>query len=185
MKSVKRASIYLLLAITLLGCSFLKKPAAKQEVQPTTKAEPTSQSQPDKPPTVQGDLQVGQASGSYTAKGEVVELKYAYAGHGERFGNESIVILLTDKAIPPDAISEELKSQTLLQSEQLRGLEYVIDKDGMWVRFHPSQYQESSSNKLKDYSVDGNIVRGTDDGGGNLSDGKYGRTVKFVAAFVN
>jgi len=184
MKSVKRASIYLLLAITLLGCSFLKKPAPKQEVQPTTKAEPTAQSQPNQPPTVQGDLQVGQASGSYTAKGEVVELKYAYAGHGERFGNESIVILLTDKAIPPDAVSEEIKSQTLLQSDQLKGLEYVIDKDGMWVRFHPSQYQESSSNKLKDYKVENGIVRGVDDNEGDLSNGKYARKVKFVATIL-
>src|SRR5262249_33831884 len=44
-----------------------------------------------------GELQPGQASGTYTAKGEVVELKYAYAGRAERFGTESMVILLTDK----------------------------------------------------------------------------------------
>ncbi|HEU4930701.1 MAG TPA: hypothetical protein VFT48_01410, partial [Pyrinomonadaceae bacterium] len=39
-------------------------------------------------PAQAGDLQPGQASGTYTAKGEVVELKYAYAGRAERFGNE-------------------------------------------------------------------------------------------------
>ena len=54
----------------------------------------------------------------------------------------------------------------------------------MWVRFHPSQYQESSSNKLKDYKVENEIVRGIDENEGSLSDGKYARSVKFVAAIV-
>jgi hypothetical protein len=129
-----------------------------------------------------GSLQPGQASGSYTSNGQTVELKYAYAGRAERFGAESVVILLTDKPIPADAITDEITNQTLLQSEQLRGLEYAIDKDGMWVRFHPTQYQESSSMQLKEYSVEGDVVKGADDH--SSSDGKYSRSVKFVAKIV-
>jgi hypothetical protein len=129
-------------------------------------------------------LQPGQAVGTYTAKGEVVQLKYAYAGRGVRFGSESLIILLTDKPIPPEAVAEEIKSTPLLEGDKIRGLEYVIDENGMWVRFHPSQYQESSSNKLKDYKVENEIVRGVDENEGSLSDGKYARSVRFVAAIT-
>jgi hypothetical protein len=135
-------------------------------------------------PAQAGELQPGQASGTYTAKGEVVELKYAYAGRAQRFGTESMVILLTDKPIPPDALAEEIKSAPLLESEKIRGLEYVLDENSMWVRYHPSQYQESSSNKLKEYKVENGIVRGIDDNSGDLSEGKYARNVKFVAAIA-
>ena len=167
------------------ACSFNKQSPANETNQSAQNA--TKDSTP-KPATTQpaqttqaGDLQPGQASGTYTAKGEVVELKYSYAGRAERFGTESMVILLTDKPIPPEALAEEIKSATLLEGEKIRGLEYVIDENSMWVRYHPSQYQESSSNKLKDYKVENGIVRGVDDNEGDLSDGKYARKVKFVA----
>jgi hypothetical protein len=68
-----------------------------------------------------GELQPGQASGTYTAKGEVVELKYSYAGRAERFGTDSLVVLVTDKPIPPEALAEEIKSATLLEGEKIRG----------------------------------------------------------------
>ncbi len=141
---------------------------------------------PAKPaaPTNPGELQPGQASGTYTAKGEVVELKYSYAGRAERFGTDSLVVLVTDKPIPPEALAEEIKSATMLEGGKIRGLEYVFDDNGMWVRYHPSQYQESSSNKLKEYKVENGIVRGIDDNAGNLSDGKYARSVKFVATIA-
>jgi hypothetical protein len=113
-----------------------------------------------------------------------VELKYAYAGRAERFGTESLVILLTDKPIPPDAVAEEVKSTPLLQGDKIRGLEYAIDENGMWVRYHPSQYQESGTNKLKDYKVENDIVRGVDENEGNLSGDKYDRKVKFVASIL-
>lgn len=156
-----------LITLTLVGCS-TKAP------QPT--ASPTSPNS--------GALQPGQASGSYTANGQTVELKYAYAGKDHRFGRESMVILLTDKPIPAEAIAGEIKSQTLLQSGQVRGLEYAIDEDGMWLRFHSSPYQESSSMDMKDYAVEGDIVRGTDENDGSASGGKYSRSVKFVASIV-
>ena len=176
------SAISFTIATTLVACSFNKqsppsetnnRPAQNGNKQAPASAETTpSQTQP-------GELQPGQASGTYTAKGEVVELKYAYAGRAVRFGSESLVILLTEKPIPAEAIAEEIKSTPLLEGEKIRGLEYAIEENGMWVRFHPSQYQESGSNKLKEYKVENDIVRGVDDGD-SLSD-KYARSVKFVA----
>jgi len=186
MNRMTRAVTYLFIVMVFSACAFLNKSS-----KPEPKSSPEVQSSPQqsataevpKPPIAPGDLQVGQASGSFTSKGEVVELKYAYAGRGERFSEESIIILVTDKPIPSEALTEEIKDQTLLLGEKIKGLEYVISENGMWVRFHPGQYQESTSNKLKDYSVEGDIVRGTDEGS-DLSDGKYNRNVKFVAAIV-
>jgi hypothetical protein len=124
---------------------------------------------------------VGEATGSYTANGETVVLKYAYAGRGQRFGEESIIVLVTDQPIPPDAVADEIKSQTMLLDKKIRGLEYVFSKDGYWVRFHPSQYQESKSAQLKEYSVGNDVVKGADEDSGDLTDGKYKRSVRFVA----
>ena len=178
---MKRLFIYAFCFAVIVSCSLSKKSTTtNQSVQTEPKQSPISSA--STPTSSQpGELQPGQASGTYTAKGEVVELKYAYAGRAERFGTESLVILLTDKPIPPDAVAEEIKSTPLLEGDKIRGLEYAIDENGMWVRYHPSQYQESSSNKLKEYKVENGIVRGIDDNSGDLSDGKYARNVKFVA----
>jgi hypothetical protein len=123
----------------------------------------------------------GEASGSYTANGETVVLKYAYAGRGQRFGEESIIVLITDLPIPPEAVAEEIKSQPMLLDKKIRGLEYVFSKDGYWVRFHPSQYQESKNGQLKEYSTENDVVKGADEDNGDLTDGKYKRSVKFAA----
>jgi len=48
----------------------------------------------------------------------------------------------------------------------------------------PGEYQESSSNKLKEFKVENGIVRGVDDNEVDLSNGKYGRKVKFVATIA-
>ena len=147
-------------------------PAKPQETQPTTAAPG-------------GELQPGQASGSFTAKGENVELKYSYAGRAQRFGSDALVILVTEMPIPPEALAEQIKSATMLEDEKIRGLEYVMmDENSMWVKYHPGQYQESSSNKLKDYKVENGIVRGTDANEGDLSNGKHPRSVKFVATIA-
>jgi hypothetical protein len=172
-------------AFTVVSCSF-SKPASNTTNQSAQTVDKPSPAKPEvkEPQLPAGDLQPGQARGTYTAKGEVVELKYAYAGRAERFGSQSLVVLLTDKPIPSEALAEEIKETTLLEGDKVRGLEYVIDENGMWVRFHPSQYQESSSNKLKDYKVENYIVRATDENDGSLSNGRYARSVKFVAAIV-
>lgn len=170
-------------ASTFASCSF-NKPASNTNNQSAQSVEKPSPATPEvkQPQLPAGELQPGQASGKYTAVGEEVELKYAYAGRAVRFGAESLIVLLTDKPIPAEAVAEEIKSTPLLEGEKIRGLEYVVDENSMWVRFHPSQYQESSSNKLKDYKVENDVVRGTDDNDGSLSNGKYARSVKFVAA---
>ena len=180
-------ALFFTVVVSITACSF-----NKQSVPSETNNQPAqnvNQQSPAKvetapPQTQPGELQPGQATGTYTARGEVVELKYAYAGRAVRFGDESLVILLTDQPIPSEALAEEIKSTPLLEGEKIRGLEYVMDENGMWVRYHPSQYQESSSNKIKDYKVENDVVRGVDENDGSLSDGKYARSVKFVAAIV-
>ena len=173
--------------VVMNACGLHKQSQTSESTnQPTqaAKESPATGATQPAPPANPGDLQPGQASGSYTVKGEVVELKYSYAGRAERFGTESLVVLVTDKPIPPEALAEEIKSATLMEAEKIRGLEYVLDENSMWVRYHPSQYQESSSNKLKDYKVENGIVRGVDDNDGDLSNGKYARSVKFVATIA-
>jgi hypothetical protein len=190
MRCLIACALFVTIAATIGACS-LKKESPKSETnqgqsvdkQSPAKSEST-QPQTQAPQTQAGDLQPGQASGTYTAKGEVVELKYAYAGRAQRFGTESLIILVTDRPIPPEAVAEERKSTPLLEGEKIRGLEYAIDENGMWVRYHPSQYQESGTNKLKEYKVENEIVRGVDENDGSLSNGKYSRSVKFVAAIV-
>lgn len=174
--------LFAMILLTVSACS--RKPST----QPTTersasspaaaKASPAAET---KPPTEPGALKPGEASGTFTAKGETVTLKYAYAGRAQRFGEEAIVILLTEKEIPADALADELKNQTMLLDEKVRGLEYAIMKDGYWVRYHPGQYQESKGPKLKDYVVENDVVKGSDEENGDFSNGKYARSVKFVA----
>ena len=181
------SALFCAFVVTTTACSFNKQsPPSETNNQSAPNANQQSPAKVETAPAPAqpGELQPGQASGTYTARGEVVELKYAYAGRAVRFGTESLVILLTDQPIPSEALAEEIKSASLLEGEKIRGLEYVIEENGMWVRYHPSQYQESSSNKIKDYKVENDVVRGVDENDGGLSDGKYARSVKFVAAIA-
>lgn len=171
---------------TIWSCSANRSTQSNANNSPGTAPRVTETPKPvtetTKPPTEPGALKVGEASGSYTSKGETVTLRYAYAGRAQRFGEESIVILLTDKEIPPEALAEEIKDQTMLLDGKIRGLEYAIMKDGYWVRYHPGQYQESKGPSLKDYVVENDVVKGSDEDKGDLTEGKYARSVKFVAA---
>jgi len=180
------SALFFTVVVTITACSYNKQsPSSEINNQPAQNANQQSPAKVTVSPQAQpGELQPGQASGTYTARGEVVELKYAYAGRAVRFGDESLVILLTDQPIPSEALAEEIKSTPLLEGEKIRRLEYVIDENGMWVRYHPSQYQESGSNKIKEYKVENDVVRGVDENDGGLSDGKYARSVKFVAAIA-
>jgi len=172
--------------LTICSCAAKRSTQANANNPPATTTRDTETPKPvtetAKPPTEPGALKVGEASGSYTSKGETVMLKYAYAGRAQRFGEESVVILLTDKEIPPEALAEEIKDQTMLLDGKIRGLEYAIMKDGYWVRYHPGQYQESKGPSLKDYVVENDVVKGSDEDKGDMTDGKYARSVKFVAA---
>jgi hypothetical protein len=174
------------LGAVISACSLKKKSPTSEASQPPQSAATQSPAKPEisSPQTQAGELQPGQARGTYTAKGEVVELNYAYAGRAERFGNESLIILVTDKPIPPEAVAEEIRSTPLLEGDKIRGLEYAIEENGMWVRYHPSQYQESGSNNLKEYKVESGIVRVVDENDGSLSNGRYARSVRFAAAIA-
>ena len=176
-----------LLLVTLVACSLGKRtsqPAANNQPNQPTQQQPQTTQPAQQTQTGSGALQVGQASGSYTANGETVELKYAYAGRGRRFGSDSIIVLVTDKPIPSEAVAEEIESQTMFYDKKILGLEYVIDKDGYWVRFHPSQYQESKTGQLKEFSIEGDTVKGRDEDAGDLTNGKYARSVRFAAALI-
>ncbi|HET6863091.1 MAG TPA: hypothetical protein VFH91_08580, partial [Pyrinomonadaceae bacterium] len=102
MKSV-RFTVSIILAVLFGACWAKKAPAPPASSGPSPADSPrvSETSQPPSPPmgapkAGPGELQTGQASGSYTAGGQTVELKYAYAGHAVRFSTESLVILLTD-----------------------------------------------------------------------------------------
>ena len=170
-----------LLLVAVMACSAGKRSSPKSQPSPAAQQQSTRQTGTAQQKSGSDTAGADEATGSYTANGETVVLKYAYAGRGMRFGEESIIVLLTDRPIPPDAVADEIKSQTMLLDQKIRGLEYVFSKDGYWVRFHPSQYQESSS-PLKDYSVENDVVKGADEDSGDVTNGKYKRSVKFVAA---
>lgn len=178
------ASICIACLLVTTAC-LKKEPAPETNAAATESAAPATSTSPSNPASEAsakevGSLAAGEASGSFTVKGETIPVRYAYASRGERFGSQSVIVLVTDQPIPGDALAEEFKEQNMLLEEKIRGLEYVFMGESYWVRFHPGQYQESSSLNLKEYTVENNTVRVVDEGG-NLSDGKYGRSVRFVA----
>ena len=171
--------------LTIWSCSAKRSTQSNTNNAPATARvteTPKATTEAAKPPAEAGALKVGEASGSFTVKGETFTLKYAYAGRAQRFGSEAVVILLTDQEIPAAALAEEIKDQTMLLDNKIHGLEYAIMNDGYWVRYHPGQYQESKGPTLKDYVVENDVVKGSDEEKSELSDGKYTRSVKFVAA---
>ena len=105
----------LMLLVVVMACS--AKRSSTNSSSPTTQPQPTPTSGPSPSQSKSGVPGAGEATGSYTAKGQKVDLKYAYAGRGLRFGEESIIVLVTDKPIPPEAVADELKSQTMLLNE--------------------------------------------------------------------
>ena len=170
-----------MLLVVVMACSG-KRSSTNSQPSPVTQPQSTPKNGASPSQSKSGVPGAGEATGSYTANGETVDLKYAYAGRGLRFGEESIIVLLTDEPIPPDAVADEIKSQTMLLDRKIRGLEYVFSKNDYWVRFHPGQYQETKSGQLREYSVEDNIVKGRDEDTGDLTNGKYKRSVRFVAA---
>ena len=171
----------LLLSILLVGCSMSRNESTAEKTNTAQPANTAATTNSAEPATNSGAIKPGTASGSYTAKGETVQLHYAYAGRGKRFGSDSVIVLVTDQPIPSDALAAELDSQKLLLDEKIRGLEYVFSEDGFWVRFHPGQYQESKSGTIKEYAVANGTVTGFDEDKGDMTDGKYARSVRFVA----
>ena len=178
----------ILFAIVLMAVSSCSRTQSTQTTTGTERAanSPAAKSSAPadsaKPAAAPGELKPGEANGTFTAKGETVTLKFAYAGRAQRFGEDSVVLLLTENEIPADALADELKNQKMLLDGKIRGLEYAFMKDGYWVRYHPGQYQESKGPRLKDYVEENDVVKGSDEDKGDMTDGKYARSVKFVAA---
>jgi hypothetical protein len=176
----RATALFLSLSFLTAACSMNRQTSeSTANNQPGASPAASGQSQPPK----SGEVASGEASGSFTSKGETVELKYAYASRGKRFNEDSVIVLVTDKPIPAESLAEEIADQTMMFDGKIRGLEYVFMKDGYWVRYHPGQYQESQSlNQLKSYSVENDVVKAEDESTSSMSDSNYSRSLKFTAA---
>lgn len=118
MNRLPACALCVAVVVLSLACSSKEASTNQSASQPTNQPSPQSSIQTSQQPAPMpdanqpaGELQPGQASGSFTARGEVVELKYSYAGRAERFGTQSLVVLVTDKPIPPEAVAEEIKQR--------------------------------------------------------------------------
>lgn len=136
----------------------------------------------------------GEASGTFTAAGETVTVKYAYAQRGGRFGQKSIRVLVTARPIPKEALAEEMEYQTKFVTGELKGLGYSIEEDSFVVLFLPGLVQMGDAKPLREFSIENDTVRGRDeasstmfttsiDGDENLN-GVYARSVSFVAPLL-
>lgn len=166
------------LALALSACS-TKQPASN-----TSSSSQSSQSnrasQPSQPAAgAQGALREGEASGTVIDAGETVTITYAYAGHGVQFGEDAVVLLLTDTPVAPEALAKAFGEDGEFPSG-VRGLEYKVGK-GFWVMYHPGAFQTSGINTLKDYSVENGVVKGRDEDSTNFDGKDYKRSVSFVA----
>jgi hypothetical protein len=132
------------------------------------------------PPVKVDTLKDGEANGTIKVEGVSYALKYAYAGHGEMFGEDAIVLLLTDKPVAPNVLAKCFSDNYGMFPEGTNGLEYKIGK-GFWVRFHPGAFQTSGINTLHDYSVENGVVKGTDNDSTSFDKKEYSRTVSFIA----
>jgi len=131
-----------------------------------------------------GDLKEGEASGSIVDEGQTINLKYAYAGHTEMFSEDAIVVLVTENPIAPDALAKAFEDKFGIFPRDNKGLEYKVGK-GFWVMYHPSGFQTSGINTLKDYSVENGVVKGRDEDSTNFNDKDYKRAVSFVARVLD
>lgn len=174
----------------LIGILFLAFSACSTNQPPSSNRQGSQQgagspaNQPAQSPAASpGTLREGQASGTITVEGETVTLQYAYAGRGEQFGEEAVILLLTDIPVSQEHLAKGFEGYGVFP-EGARGLEYKIGK-GFWVMYHPSYFQTSGISTLKDYSVENGIVKGQDEDSTSFSGKEYKRSVSFVAALQN
>lgn len=173
-----RQTITVVLLVLLTACSTTHTPSNNN--QPASPAAATQPSQPSATTTPGAPLREGEASGTIVDEGQTINLKYAYAGHGEQFNEPAIVILLTENPIAPDVLAKAFGESYGIFPRDNKGLEYKVGK-GFWVMYHPSGFQTSGINTLKDYSVEDGIVRGRDEDSTDFSGKDYKRSVSFVA----
>lgn len=174
-----KQTITVVLLILLTGCSTTNTPSNNnQPATPVAANQPSQPSAAATPPNVA--LREGEASGTIVDEGQTITLKYAYAGHGEQFKEPAIVILLTENPIAPDVLAKAFEESFGIFPRDNKGLEYKVGK-GFWVMYHPSGFQTSGINTLKDYSVENGVVRGRDEDSTDFSGKAYKRSVSFVA----
>jgi len=174
-----KQTITVVLLILLTACSTTNTPSNNNQPAPPAAAnQPSQPSAAATPPG--GALREGEASGTIVDEGQTISLKYAYAGRGEQFNEPAIVILLTENPIAPDVLAKAFGESYGIFPRDNKGLEYKVGK-GFWVMYHPSGFQTSGTNTLKDYSVENGVVRGRDEDSTNFSNKDYKRSVSFVA----
>jgi hypothetical protein len=166
------------LLLVLTACATKQTPSNNN--QPSQPAAANQPGQPSPAAKPQGALQEGEASGTIIDEGQTITLKYAYAGHGEMFHEDAVVILLTETPIPSEVLAKAFEESYGIFPEGNRGLEYKVGK-GFWVMYHPGAFQTSGINTLKDYSVENGVVRGRDEDSTNFDGKDYKRSVSFVA----
>ena len=110
----------------------------------------------------------------------MITLKYAYAGHGKVFNEDGIIFLLTEAPVAPEVLANAFEKEYGVFPDGSRGLEYKLGKS-FWVMYHPSGFQTSGINTLKDYSLENGVVRGRDEDSDTFDGKDYKRSVSFVA----
>jgi hypothetical protein len=179
-----KQTITALLLFALTACS-TTQPSNKN--QSRTASQPSTPSQPAAPPTAAkpaGELKEGEASGTIVDEGQTINLRYAYAGHTESFGEDAVVVLVTENPIAPDVLAKAFEEKFGIFPRDNKGLEYKVGK-GFWVMYHPSGFQTSGINTLKDYSFENGIVKGRDEDSTDFNGKDYKRSVSFVARVVD
>jgi len=168
--------VFLLLVLT--SCSTKQTPSnSNQPGQPAAANQPSQPSSAAKP---LGALQEAEASGSIVDAGQTITLRYAYAGFGKVFNEDGVILLLTEAPIAPEALANTFEKEYGVFPDGNRGLEYKLGK-GFWVMYHPSGFQTSGINTLKDYSLENGVVRGRDEDSDTFDGKEYKRSVSFVA----
>ena len=170
-----KRTLTVVLLLVLAACSTKQTPSNNS--QPAAGNQPSQPSQ--QPSPMQGDLREGEASGTIIDEGQPVTLKYAYAGNGEMFHEDALIILLTEAPVPPEELSKAFEEYGTFP-KSTRGLQYKVGK-GFWVMYHPSGFQTSGINTLKDYSVENGVVKGRDEDSTSFDGKEYKRSVSFVA----
>ena len=166
------------LLLVLTSCSI--KQSTSNSAQPSQLAAANQPSQPAPAAKPLGALQEGEASGTIVDAGQTITLKYAYAGHGKVFNEDGVIFLLTEAPVAPEVLANAFEKEYGVFPDGNRGLEYKIGK-GFWVMYHPSGFQTSGINTLKDYSVENGVLRGRDEDSDTFDGKEYKRSVSFVA----
>ena len=172
-----KRTLTVLLLLVLTACSTKRTPSNNS--QPAQQAAANQTSQPSQAAKPQGELKEGEASGTIIDEGQPVTLKYAYAGNGEMFHEDAVIILLTETPVSPEELAKAFEEYGTFP-KSTRGLEYKVGK-GFWVMYHPSSFQTSGINTLKDYALENGIVKGRDEDSTTFDGKEYKRSVSFVA----